>query len=323
MSARTKYDSLLAALPHMVGERNLRIMSISALGKLAGLKEDRIYQDIMANCGRPPLSSAEVGRAINKVFSSTASYSPTAGGYYSRKTESKTGETKAFVGAGTMRQMIDFPLVSPVPIPRDPVRQYTTWLRSLWGLDAFVFVGERYDNEVFEVREILDAYREGETRIFVHAACNAYTGKQGMTQTGTPSYRAKTCIAERKYALIEFDALPLDEQCLFWSAYLDKQKANGASVPGRLASLVYSGGKSIHGLIDITDRKAGRLINRTDCSKPWEDTWAEIMERFSSEADPQKFRCDPACKDESRLTRAAGAFRIDKNKVQTLLYLDA
>jgi len=79
----------------------------------------------------------------------------------------------------------------------------------------------------------------------------------------------------------------------------------------QVRSLVYSGGKSIHGLVEI--------------SKGDSDTWKKNMEilRYATchPDAPPEYKADRACCNPDRLTRLAGGKRSDNGKLQSLLWL--
>lgn len=133
---------------------------------------------------------------------------------------------------------------------------------------------------------------------------NPLTGRQGTNGNGDPSYTSRDCIAAYRYALIEFDALPLREQCAFWRGWLSSPKR--AAV---LAALTFSGGKSIHGLVRtgadaVTAPKIERNLRDLLC------------------ADPDKRYCaDPNTLRPHGGTRLAGATRHGNGATQTLIYL--
>lgn len=127
---------------------------------------------------------------------------------------------------------------------------------------------------------------------------NPLTGKPGPTASGNgKTLRGDACVARFKFAVVEFDALPREEQLAFWWA---------ARLP--VALLVDSGGKSIHGWVRVQG-----VACATD--------WARVVERhlFGDLLEP--LGVDPACKNESRLSRLPGHFRREKNSWQRVLYL--
>ena len=135
---------------------------------------------------------------------------------------------------------------------------------------------------------------------------NPLTGRQGTTTNGKPSFTSLNCISSYRYALVEFDALPLSEQCAFWRGWIADTKRAAA-----LAALTFSGGKSIHGLVrtgadTITTPKIERDLHNLLC--------ADLDERY---------RADPATLKPHGGTRLAGAKRHPSGEIQTLLYLSA
>ena len=133
---------------------------------------------------------------------------------------------------------------------------------------------------------------------------NPLSGRQGTSGKGETSYTSRDCIAAYRYALIEFDALPLSQQCAFWRGWLSSPKRAAA-----VAALTFSGGRSIHGLVrtgadEITAPKVERDLRDLLCADP--------DKRYS--ADPNTLRPHGG-------TRLAGAIRRDNGNVQPLLYL--
>lgn len=312
MSAIEKYNEYLSHLSGMVGQRNLRIMSIAALGHIAGIDASQCANDIMSHGGSPALTEAEVKRAVEKAYSSPLSETRII-----RPTPTYSGIVRRLIDLGQslgVRSVDDLRSCSPVQISSDPREQFTSWVRRLWSDDSYIYAGDRYGNKVTTVSDLLARM----TVIPPHVATNAYTGKTGETMNGKQSQRAKSEVLNPHYALIEFDALPLDEQASFVRGYLAQQE-NGAFLPGPIVSVVYSGSKSLHTLIDLHARAVGRF-QRQPLIKSWTDSWYEIQAKFCSESDPVTENADKACKDPSRLTRAPGHLR-DNGKMQELIYL--
>jgi len=133
---------------------------------------------------------------------------------------------------------------------------------------------------------------------------NPLTGRQGTTTDGKPSFTSLYCIASYRYALVEFDALPLAEQCAFWLGWLRRP-----NLAPQLAAVTFSGGKSIHGLIRtganaITAPKIERDLRDLLCSAP-----------------DERYRADHNTLKPHGGTRLAGAIRGGSGATQTLLYL--
>ena len=137
---------------------------------------------------------------------------------------------------------------------------------------------------------------EGGTPVPEHIIPNPLTGEQGKTKDGKPSYRADVCVARFPFAVIEFDAMPREQQIQFWG---------GVALP--VIALIDSGGKSIHGWV---------RTNATDAGE-WErdienDLFGMLM----------PMGIDGACRNEARLSRMPGHFRTEKDRWQRVLYLD-
>lgn len=103
------------------------------------------------------------------------------------------------------------------------------------------------------------------------------------------------CLKHTRF-LFEFDDRPLEDQ-------LNMLK----NVIGKLCvRAVFSGSKSIHFIAQFSDDCEEM------CSKHYRRIWQYLEQKYFMGADGQ-------CKNPSRLTRAPGAFRVDKQRVQELL----
>ena len=65
---RETFDEELAALASRVGERNRRLFVVALKGRAAGLDGEELTRRIVEASGTPPLSAAEVRRAVDKVY---------------------------------------------------------------------------------------------------------------------------------------------------------------------------------------------------------------------------------------------------------------
>lgn len=131
---------------------------------------------------------------------------------------------------------------------------------------------------------------------------NPFTGKQGTTVDGKPSFAAKNCIAEFRHMVFEFDEMSLANQCRFWTGFI-----RHSNLP--LVALTFSGGKSIHGVVR--------------CNAPDEEVWNRCRKRlialFASDPDPQ-YRIDRNALHPLTGCRLAGVTRKDTGRLQMLLY---
>ena len=103
--------------------------------------------------------------------------------------------------------------------------------------------------------------------------------------------------------VFEFDAMPLPDQCRFWAGVIRQD-----NLP--LVSLVYSGNKSIHGVI------------RADAPdiETWDKFRQAILELFATDSDA-RYRLDPQTLHPLTGTRLAGVTRVSTGKVQELLWI--
>jgi hypothetical protein len=108
--------------------------------------------------------------------------------------------------------------------------------------------------------------------------------------------RGDGCVACFRHAVVEMDGASLEDQLAFWS---------WAALPVR--ALILSGGKSIHGWVDV------------GCSGALE--WGlEVSGRLFPEY-LIPLGCDPACSNAARVSRLPGHLRADKGAVQKLIWL--
>ena len=326
-AALSKYRGRLAWLAGNVGGRNDSLLGLCNLGVLAGRANEQMLCEIIAASGTPPLTDKEVCRAI-----AAARYSP----HYSSAVQPQRtpkpnwgpipkpapprpplgGGAASFVdrmigqGEGaTGKALIE---ASPVPIPPDPWMQTACFLGAMYDGTDYLFCGEQYHmGEIGRnVRTAKDwcqlVFRYQRALPFPLLIANPLTGQPALTIEGEPSLRCAASVRRHRYALVEFDALQLEEQCAFWAGVI----ATG-TLP--LRSLVYSGGKSLHGLVEID------APDRTQ----WDKRIVELLYATCNPDAPKDRQADRACRNPDRMTRLAGAWRQDKEKRQRLVWLAA
>jgi hypothetical protein len=314
-----KYRDRLATLGAMVGQRNGRLLGVTTLGILAGLPDDRILAEVRMASGNPPLSDAEIKRALETARQDTRPLTDrqdTARRWMppTRKPPPLGSGAISFVrrmiakgNGATCETLADS---SPVAIPTDPREQTQLFLRSLWQPSDMLFIGRRYDagkiGLTIEKRsEWEHLYRPNGIDPGELVCANPLSGREGRAKDGTASYRCSECVADRRYALVEYDAMPILEQCAFWAGVISTR-----TLP--LRSLTFSGSKSIHALVEVgaEDPEAWKLATNT------------LFYAVAHPDAPQGQRADRACMTAERLTRLAGARRDDNCKIQTFLWLD-
>lgn len=191
--------------------------------------------------------------------------------------------------------------LSPVRLDWEPgAADAITILRTLYHPEDKLFIGECEGVCVATVADWI-------TRINAHGALwphiipNPLTGLEGTTKAGKPSWRADSCVQDFRYAVVEFDTLPRPEQIAFWYAVITGKLLN-------VATLIDSGGKSIHGWC---------RVNCTDATAWERDVEQDLFVKWLV-----PLGVDPQCRNEARLSRLPGHLRADKEKIQRLLYLD-
>lgn len=358
---RGKYASALAALSP--GTRDANLVTVALHGRQAGMTPDDLYDDIMANApGDTRPNPSAVRRAIEhaartvelggrKDYAATNSKAAAFDRIWTPKREPTAAEKResarkalpdkvrgtvarlVIEGRGatskTLREM------SPSAIPPAPAEQAAAhlnalgadWRWQIWAgtIGAKVPGGKR--GGIVAPFALADTIRAGLADIPTHVSLNPLTGREGRTKDGLPSFDCAATVAAFPFALLEFDGLPLADQCAVFAALIRKK-------PGRVVSIVYSGGKSLHAVMLMPECDDRRMHTKTRVEALREDRteaddrkWAANMEKlrsaFASSDNPAE-RIDLAPTMNPAIhTRLAGAYRADKSKRQTLLYLDA
>ncbi|MBT3381362.1 MAG: hypothetical protein HN742_29660 [Lentisphaerae bacterium] len=199
---------------------------------------------------------------------------------------------------------VDLWELSPVRLDWEAgFRDAIALLSELYGPDEVLFIGERYDRDVATTVEWIRELEERKQAPWPHIMPNPVDGRAHETSTGTMSRRGDAAVSELRFLLVEFDDLPLAEQCAFWHTIIRDQ-----IMP--VAALIHSGSKSLHAWIraDIPNR----------------DTWDSVVkqELYGPCGRLTLLGADRACCNPARLSRLPGVLREDKGNWQRLVYLD-
>ena len=294
-----KYEAALRSCPHAGAGVHSWILSCANLAAFAGLSPADAERDILAAMSRPPSPSAEVGAAVRKAFSE---YKPgmtfTPRSIAPAKPKPKPLTAAAFIARGDGATESDWFDASPVRMDWEPgLKDAAHLLRVLYRPYERVFCGERYGAEVRTVADWI-ASIEGGAPVPPHWIPNPLTGDEHPTGSGTLSRRGDSAVASFRFAVAEFDGMDKASQLAFWWGF--------RTAP--IVALIDSGGKSIHAIL------------RVDCA-----TRADWEQEIEGKLFPRvlcPLGCDPACRNESRLSRLPGHFRREKNAWQRLLYLN-
>lgn len=357
---RGKYASALAALTP--GTRDANIAAVALYGRRAGIPPEELYADIMANApGDKRPNPSAVRRAVEHAArtvelggekdwaaknrtAATAAYDriwkapkePTA----AEKREAARRALPPNIRGTVARLVIEgrgatsksLREMSPTAIPTAPAEQAAAHLNALgadwrWYSWAGTIGTTGKRGGIVMPCALADTIRAGLADIPTHVSLNPLTGREGRTKDGLPSFDCAGTVAAFPFALLEFDGLPLADQCAVFAALIRKK-------PGCVVSIVYSGGKSLHAVMLMPECDDRRMHTKTRVEALREDRteaddrkWAANMEKlrsaFASSDNPAE-RIDLAPTMNPAIhTRLAGAYRADKSKRQTLLYLDA
>ena len=358
---RGKYQTALANL--MPGARDANLVTVTLYGRQAGMAPEELYADIMENApGATRPNPAAVRRAIEhsartvelggrKDYAAANSKAAAFDRIWTPKREPTAAEKResarkalpdkvrgtvarlVIEGRGatskTLREM------SPSAIPPSPAEQAAAhlnalgadWRWQIWAGTIGAKVPGVKRGGICFAPSLADTIRAGLADIPTHVSLNPLTGKEGRTKDGLPSFDCAATVAAFPFALLEFDGLPLADQCAVFAALIRKK-------PGRVVSVVYSGGKSLHAVLLVPECDDRRLWSKTRVEALREDRteaddkkWAANMEalrRLFASSDNPAERIDLAPTMNPAIhTRLAGAYRADKGRRQTLIYLDA
>jgi len=271
------------------------LLGIANLGRRAGVERHQIAQDLAASVhGSRKVAAAEIVAAVAKAFESSSRARPAT----TRPVVDGEKLLNSITKRGAAFDDVELWEASPVRIDWPPERDATEVLQRLYRPEERLFIGARHDAGVRQVLLVSEwiAHFERGIPIAEHIIPNPLTGERGQTKTGKPSYRADSCVAQFRYAVVEFDAMPREQQIKFW-----------AGVPLPVVALVDSGNKSVHAWIKIG------AANTDEWTLRVEHKLFTLLTAVGA---------DRACKNEARLSRMPGHFRAEKNRWQRLLYLN-
>lgn len=308
------YQDVLAAYANGAGDRfNTQAGKLTYCAAALRKTDDEVLADLSVLMRVTAEDRKNIRRGIKSAASKVGNWTPT------QRQPRRKPDDQPFGIPSTVPELIragggeadarDLIARSPIDLSglrKDPHAQTAAFLSALYGPDDLLFV-KRTKNENATPGENLLPRRDWTPERLAGRDClyrNPLTGRMGKTTGGVDSYSSADCIAVHRYALLEFDHLPLRKQAAFWLGFLVS-----SPLAPRLVSLVWSGGKSIHGLI---------RINADQLTAP---TWEKYLrERFASNPEG-RYKADPCGFKPHGGTRLAGARRNDNGAVQEALYL--
>jgi hypothetical protein len=271
------------------------LLGVANKGVRANIPADTIAADIRRHLppGDRPVTDAEIRSAVATATRDNGKTPPSS--VQPRRPCVDRRLLAQLVEAGRGSEPADIVRASPVPVPDDPKEQQRLVLSMLYAPDEHLFIGDKFGADVLPAEAWLEKLDAG-SRPGPHIIPNPLSGEESLTKDGKTSRRCDACVASFRFAVVEFDNLPVHDQLAFWSA---------VRLP--VAALIHSGGKSLHAWlrVDASDRAA------------WErDVEAEL---FAGRLIP--LGVDASCRNESRLSRMPGSIRGDNGRLQSLLYL--
>jgi hypothetical protein len=296
-----RYKDALVEMPASGGcGCHTALLRIANFGRIAGVDPNQIASDLAAHVhGARRVSSREIWAAVEKAFDA-----PVATTAISTRTATPR---PSIDGARLFDQIVQSGAdydesalweVSPVRVDWPPEYDAVVILELLYCAEDPLFLGSRHDagpSFVRPVSEWIERFKKG-LPVPEHVIPNPLTGADGRTKDGKISYRADDCVAKFRFAVVEFDAIPRDEQIRFWA---------GASLP--IVALIDSGGKSVHGWIRVD------AVNTDEWTERVEGSLFSLLTAVGA---------DGACKNEARLSRTPGHFRSEKGRWQRIIYLN-
>jgi hypothetical protein len=297
---RRAFDRYIYELQHMPpsggGGCHPALLRIANLGRIAGVDCAQVAQDLAAHVrGTRKITHAEIGAAVEKAFNSP---SPFTSRVNIHPTVDGAKLLNAILQRGGAFDEAELWEASPVRIDWPPEDDAIEVLRRLYAPEDKLFIGMRHDASAGNVLSVAEWIMRFERHIVIpeHVIPNPLTGERGWTKGGKPSFRADTCVAQFKFAVVEFDAMQRGMQIQFWG---------GVKLP--VVALIDSGGRSVHGWIKID------AANAIEWTRRVEEELFTLLKTVG---------VDGSCKNESRLSRMPGRFRTEKNHWQRVLYLN-
>ena len=133
------------------------------------------------------------------------------------------------------------------PVAVDWPDEEVAWrmVDALYEPDDLLFIGKltnegQIDGTVRPVGAWVDILRDDGCG-YSHFIANPLTGVRGTTEDGKPTYLARECVASHRFATVELDSVPSDQQLAFWSAL--------PHLP--IAAITHTGGEALQVLVRV------------------------------------------------------------------------
>jgi hypothetical protein len=302
-----KYQAALSSIPNPgTGKCHTALLGCANLGVLCGINPSQIAADIYSNVprGTREVSPQEVEQAVARAFQdlNRCHRDPRIAIPF-RKREAplvSSDFAKKVIAMGHHANELDIRNRSVIPIPENQAEHSVLLLDTLYQPDEQVFIGEREEPG----RPGINIRTAKEWWIRMHftleqpqlIVANPLTGTAGKTKMGKESFRCDDCVKDRRYAVVEFDNMKMEDQIAFWFAI---------QLP--VVCIIHSGNKSLHAWIKV------------DCKS--ESAWKTYVEERLFDRILRPIGADTSCRNESRMSRLPGVVRPDTKQWQRLIYL--
>lgn len=304
--SRFAYDALLTTFPRPGGEgAHMALYKAGILGFRAGVRVEDIVGDVKCHIkpGSRIVSDKEIEQGVNAGFTRAVEEYTGLRQPESTKAAPKIpeGVFADIVSANAGVTIEDIMKRSPIPLDFPEWEAGWRTVQNLYDPGDFIYIGGAKEpgilgENIRTAADWVEELRRGPSDR-PHIIVNPLTGELAPTKDGSgETMRGDRNVAKFRNLVLEMDGASIEDQLAFWS-WID--------LPVR--ALIMSGGKSIHGWVDA------------DCKSVVE--WEVEIENdiFPNYLVP--LGADPACKNESRVSRMPGHIRADKNAMQKLIYL--
>ena len=301
MSAANKFEEALRSWPSAGGGVHTHMMAVCNFAVIAKLNPVDLEREIIRTMPRPPNPSSEVAAAIRKAYAEFKGGSDDYRPNYAKPTKPQPRPLtrQAVVQRGNGWTEADVWESSIIRISWEPGKADLLALfdAGLWSEDEYLFIGGQYDTKTRPVSEWRNLFTKGAD--LPNFICpNPMKPEGALLASGKRSFRCDDATAAFRFAVLEMDTIPKDEQLSFWHGL--------PSLP--VAMMCDSGGKSVHVWV------------RVDCADKPE--WDAVVKRNLFEKLLVPLGVDGACSNPARLSRTPGAWRQEKQAFQKLLFLN-
>ena len=293
---RDRYIAALANIPAPGGAGcHIALLTVANYGILAGIPPAQIHADIRHSipAGGRIVQDAEISAAVKKAasdidLSPAYNYRPAP----RPRPLARPENTADFIRRGSGVGELELFEASPIRLIDDPANDWRIFIEALFARQEFIFIGDQTQTTVRKAADVLtDTMPAG-----AYICPNPFTGEPAPTKSGGTSCRCDSAVAAFRYVLVEFDSISISDQIQFFAA-----------IPLKITALIYSGSKSIHGIIKL---------DGVNSLADWQaEVKTELFERIL-----KPLGADCACSNPSRTTRTPSIPRGDN--WQKLLYLN-